>query len=104
MLPNDNKPEFAVVINMPSGTAVPTTANLTNRIAERLREEVPHVTALQTYVGTAKPFDFNGMVRHYYLRDKPWQAEIQVQLIDKKKRSESSHELAGPIADQTRGS
>ena len=94
MLPNDNKPEFSVVINMPSGTAVPTTANLTNRIAERLREEVPHVTALQTYVGTAKPFDFNGMVRHYYLRDKPWQAEIQVQLIDKKKRSESSHELA----------
>jgi len=94
MLPYDNKPEFAVVINMPSGTAVPTTANLTNRIAERLREEVPHVTALQTYVGTAKPFDFNGMVRHYYLRDKPWQAEIQVQLIDKDERSESSHELA----------
>jgi len=94
MLPFDNKPEFSVVINMPSGTAVPATANLTNSIAERLREEVPHVTALQTYVGTAKPFDFNGMVRHYYLRDKPWQAEIQVQLRDKNKRSESSHELA----------
>lgn len=94
MLPYDNKPEFSVVINMPSGTAVPTTANLTNRIAERLREDVPHVTALQTYVGTAKPFDFNGMVRHYYLRDKPWQAEIQVQLKDKGLRSESSHELA----------
>ncbi len=94
MLPYDNKPEFSVVINMPSGTAVPTTANLTNRIAERLREEVPHITALQTYVGTAKPFDFNGMVRHYYLRDKPWQSEIQVQLKDKNERSESSHELA----------
>ncbi len=49
---------------------------------------------MQTYVGTAKPFDFNGMVRHYYLRDKPWQAEIQIQLVDKGDRDESSHELA----------
>ena len=94
MLPYDNKPEFSVVINMPDGTAVPSTANFTDRVAARLREEVPHITALQSYVGAARPFDFNGMVRHYYLRDKPWQAEIQVQLKDKNERSESSHELA----------
>lgn len=94
MLPFDNKPEFSVVINMPSGTALPATANLTNMIAERIRDGVPYITAMQTYVGTAKPFDFNGMVRHYYLRDKPWQSEIQVQLTNKNDRAESSHELA----------
>ncbi len=94
MLPLDNKPEFSVVINMPEGTALPVTGNLARRIAETIRDHVPHVTALQTYVGTARPFDFNGMVRHYYLRDKPWMAEVQVQLTNKFTRHETSHELA----------
>jgi multidrug efflux pump subunit AcrB len=94
MLPLDNKPEFSVVINMPEGTALPVTANLTRRLAEMVRDQIPEVTALQTYIGTARPFDFNGMVRHYYLRSKPWQAEIQVQLTHKTKRHLTSHELA----------
>ncbi|HID49250.1 MAG TPA: efflux RND transporter permease subunit, partial [Chromatiales bacterium] len=93
MLPFDNKPEFNVVINMPEGTALAVTANVTSRLAEELRV-VPEVTALQTYVGTASPFNFNGMVRHYYLRDKPWQADIQVMLRDKKERERSSHDIA----------
>jgi len=93
MLPLDNKPEFSVVLDMPEGTALPVTANLAHQIAERLRQ-MPEVTALQVYVGTARPFDFNGMVRHYYLRQDPWQAEVQVQLLHKSKRERSSHELA----------
>jgi multidrug efflux pump subunit AcrB len=93
MLPYDNKPEFAVVIDMPEGTALPATANMARELAERLRE-IPEVTALQTYAGTARPFDFNGMVRHYYLREDPWQAEIQVQLLNKTERDRSSHEIA----------
>ena len=52
------------------------------------------MTAAQIYVGTARPFDFNGMVRHYYLRSEPWQAEVQLQLLDKTERSRSSHEIA----------
>ncbi len=93
MLPFDNKPEFAVVIDMPEGTALPATSNLARELAEALRD-IPEVVALQTYAGTARPFDFNGMVRHYYLRQEPWQGEIQVQLTHKKKRSRSSHEIA----------
>jgi len=93
MLPFDNKPEFAVIIDMPEGTALPTTSNLARELAEELRK-VPEVTALQTYTGTARPFDFNGMVRHYYLREKSWLAEIQVQLLDKKARKRTSHEIA----------
>ncbi|MFM1891264.1 MAG: hypothetical protein RLZ44_341, partial [Pseudomonadota bacterium] len=106
MLPFDNKPEFAVVVDMPEGTALPTTANLTRELAEALRE-LPEVTALQTYAGTARPFDFNGMVRHYYLREEPWQGEIQVQLLHKSKRERTSHDIAEaararltPIAQQ----
>ncbi|NEV60731.1 efflux RND transporter permease subunit [Thiorhodococcus minor] len=93
MLPLDNKPEFSVVIDMPEGTALPVTANLSHRMAERLKT-IDEVTAVQLYAGTARPFDFNGMVRHYYLRSEPWQAELQVQLKDKTERARSSHEIA----------
>lgn len=92
MLPLDNKPEFNVFIDMPEGTALLETANLTHLLATEVLK-VPEVVDLQTYVGTSQPFDFNGMVRHYYLRQQPWQADFHVQLKDKKDRSRSSHEI-----------
>lgn len=93
MLPFDNKPEFNVVVNMPEGTALPVTANVAHQLVESLRE-IPEVTALQSYAGTASPFNFNGMVRHYFLRDQPWEGDIQVMLLDKKERLRGSHEIA----------
>ncbi|CAK0777313.1 membrane hypothetical protein [Gammaproteobacteria bacterium] len=93
MLPYDNKSEFDVVFDMPDGTALPNTANVAQRMVEVLRK-IPEVTALQSYVGTASPFNFNGLVRHYYLRDKSWHADIQVQLTAKKARTRKSHEIA----------
>ncbi|MEA3640990.1 MAG: efflux RND transporter permease subunit [Lamprobacter sp.] len=93
MLPLDNKPEFSVVLDMPEGTALPVTANLAHQMAEKIRS-MPEVTAIQLYAGTARPFDFNGMVRHYYLRSDPWQGELQVQLTNKHDRERSSHQIA----------
>lgn len=93
MLPLDNKPEFSVVLDLPEGSALPLTANLAHLMAQKIRQ-MPEVTAVQVYAGTAKPFDFNGLVRHYYLRNEPWQAELQVQLLDKSARQRSSHEIA----------
>ena len=93
MLPFDNKPEFNVVINMPEGTALPVTANVAQRLATEIKE-IPEVTSLQTYSGTASPFNFNGMVRHYFLRNEPWQSDIQVMLLDKNVRERSSHQIA----------
>ena len=93
MLPYDNKSEFQVTINMPAGTALTETASFSNEIAEVIRQ-VPEVASLQTYVGTSIPFDFNGLVRHYYLRMFPWQAQIQVILVDKHERERNSHEIA----------
>ncbi len=98
MLPFDNKPEFNVVVNLPEGTALPVTANVTRRLAEGLRE-IPEITALQSYVGTVSPFNFNGLVRHYYLRGKAWEADIQVMLLDKGERDRSSHEIASAARD-----
>ena len=93
MLPFDNKPELNVVVNLPEGTALPEAANVVNALAGAL-DAVPEITALQTYVGTASPFNFNGMVRHYYLRERPWEADIQVMLTDKGTRGRSSHQIA----------
>ena len=93
MLPFDNKPEFGVVIDMPEGTALGPTQNIAWQVAAVMRG-IPEVTAIQTYAGTAKPFDFNGMVRHYYLRKQPWQGEVQVQLLDKHLRKRTSHQIA----------
>ncbi len=101
MLPLDNKPEFSVVLNMPEGTALAVTGNMAHRIADRLRR-MPEVVDAQIYVGTARPFDFNGMVRHYYLRNQPWQAEIQLELLDKHERERSSHEIAVDAREQVR--
>lgn len=94
MLPLDNKPEFSVTVDLPEGSALPNTANLTRLFAEEVRNNLPEVTAVQTYAGCPRPFDFNGMVRHYYLRQEPWQGELQVQLLHKNDRARSSHEIA----------
>ncbi len=105
MLPFDNKPEFTVIVNMPEGTAMPDTANVTMSLAEAVRQ-IPEVTAVTAYAGTAQPFNFNGMVRHYYLRERPWEGDLLVMLKDKNDRERSSHDIAEharailtPIAD-----
>jgi len=106
MLPFDNKPEFSVIVNMPEGTAMPDTANVLNALAEAVKE-IPEVTAIVSYAGTAQPFNFNGMVRHYYLRQRPWEGDLLVMLKDKEDRERGSHEIAvvarhllKPIADR----
>ena len=98
MLPLDNKSEFDIVINFPEGTSLIDTANLTATLAEEARK-FDEVVSLQTYVGTASPYNFNGLVRHYYLRDKPWQADMQVVLTHKSTRDVTSHELAEAMRD-----
>jgi len=99
LLPFDNKPDFSVVINFPEGTALPVTANLTHKLVKSL-QTVEEVNTMETYVGTAAPYDFNGLVRHYYLRQQPWEADIQVHLVDKAHRERSSHEIAEAVRDQ----
>ena len=99
ILPLDNKALFNVVIDMPSGTALPVTANVARSLVQAMRQKIPEITALQSYVGVASPFDFNGMVRHYYLRQEPWQANIEVQLLEKHERKRTNHEIAVAVRE-----
>jgi multidrug efflux pump subunit AcrB len=93
MLPFDNKSEFQVIVNMPEGTALERTAIVLDEFVAEL-ERIPEVTHLQTYVGTASPINFNGLVRQYYLRAGPELGDIQVNLTDKHDRNRQSHEIA----------
>lgn len=93
MLPFDNKNDLQLVIDMPEGTPLEAT-DATVRDFGQLLGRVPEVTSFESYVGAPSPFDFNGMVRHYYTRREPWQADIRINLAPKAKRVQSSHEIA----------
>jgi multidrug efflux pump subunit AcrB len=93
MLPFDNKSEFALVVDMPAGTAVEDTAAAMHEMGSFLVKQ-PEVQHLQGYAGTASPITFNGLVRQYFLRADPHQGELQVNLVDKSQRHGQSHDLA----------
>ena len=99
MLPFDNKSEFQVVVDMPEGATVEATAQLLDALAQSI-EKVPEVTNYQVYAGTAAPINFNGLVRQYYLRQGSNVGDIQVNLVDKKHRDRSSHEIARAVRDE----
>ncbi len=93
MLPFDNKNEFQVIIDMPEGTGLERTAQVAREISGYLKT-VPEVKSSQYYVGTSAPINFNGLVRHYYLRRGDNKADIQVNLVHKGERKSQSHDIA----------
>jgi len=93
MLPFDNKSEFQVVLDLPEGTTLETSHALGQRVAAYLRT-VPEVESTEVYAGAAAPFNFNGLVRHYFLRQGPNVVDVQVNLTHKGERSRQSHEIA----------
>ena len=102
MLPFDNKSEFQVVIDTPEGTTLETTTQLAREIGDYI-STVPEVTDYEIYSGCASPVNFNGLVRHYFMRQGPNVADLQVNLVDKDHRSDQSHAIAkrvrGPIQE-----
>ena len=55
---------------------------------------MPEITSVQSYAGTPAPFNFNGLVRHYYLRERPELGELQVNLAARGDRKRASHDIA----------
>ncbi len=93
MLPFDNKSEFQVIVDMPEGASLEQTQAVTRALADEVQKQ-PEVVNVQTYAGTASPYNFNGLVRHYYLRRGSNVADIQVNLLPKHDRGEQSHAIA----------
>ncbi|KPU84289.1 multidrug transporter AcrB [Marinosulfonomonas sp. PRT-SC04] len=93
LLPFDNKSVLSVVIDLPEGSSVEATDAVAQQAA-RIALGLPEVISAQTYSGTASPYDFNGLVRHYFLRQSPELGDVQVNLAPKGQRDRSSHQIA----------
>ena len=93
LLPFDNKSELQVVLNMPTGASLEDTERAL-RQAAAITQTLPEVTAVDGYAGTASPFNFNGLVRHYYLRRGPDEGDLAVALAPKGERKRNSHAVA----------
>jgi multidrug efflux pump subunit AcrB len=93
MLPFDNKSEFQVILDLPEGTTLETTYAVATDVARHLGT-VPEVRSTQVYAGTAAPFNFNGLVRHYFMRRGDNVADVQVNLLGKGERKRQSHDIA----------
>jgi multidrug efflux pump subunit AcrB len=98
MLPFDNKSEFQIVVDMPEGTTLEQTDHVTQQIADVVRTQ-PEVVSYQSYVGTAGPYNFNGLVRHYFLRQGSNVADLQVNLTGRGERKAQSHAIAKRVRD-----
>jgi multidrug efflux pump subunit AcrB len=99
MLPFDNKSEFQVIVDLPEGTALEQTARVSADLAHEVLKD-PAVVNVQSYVGLASPYNFNGLVRHYFLRRAPHLADLQVNLLPKDQRHEQSHDIAKRVRER----
>lgn len=93
LLPFDNKSELSVVIDLPEGSSIEATDRVARDVADVVMG-LPEVTSVQTYAGTPAPFNFNGLVRHYYLRSEPQLGEVAINLTGKADRDRASHDIA----------
>ncbi len=93
LLPFDNKSELSVVIDLPEGSSTEATDRVAQDVA-RVALQLPEVMSAQTHAGAAAPFNFNGLVRHYYLRSDPHLGEVQINLSPKADRDRASHTIA----------
>ncbi|TIP32414.1 MAG: efflux RND transporter permease subunit, partial [Mesorhizobium sp.] len=100
--PFDNKTELQVVVDLPKGSSVEDTNRLLQAAVDRLAG-VPEIVSFQTYAGTAAPFNFNGLVRHYYLRSGPEQGDVTVNLVPKGERGRASHAIALDLRERLKG-
>ncbi|MDZ4391343.1 efflux RND transporter permease subunit [Cypionkella sp.] len=102
LLPFDNKSELSVMIDLPEGSSVEATDNVAQDVA-RIVMQMPEVTSVQTHAGTPAPFNFNGLVRHYYLRQQPQLGEVSINLLPKADRDRASHDIALDIRTKLSG-
>lgn len=93
LLPFDNKPELSLVFDLPEGSTLEDTDRLMIQVANKIAV-IPEILHFQSYAGTAAPFNFNGLVRHYFVRQAPEQGELQVNLSPKDERHKTSHDIA----------
>jgi multidrug efflux pump subunit AcrB len=101
LLPFDNKSELQVVVDLPEGASLEATERVLIEAAT-ISETMPEVVSVDAYAGTAAPFNFNGLVRHYYMRRRPELGDLQITLLPKSDRGRTSHAIALDLRQRLR--
>ena len=99
LLPFDNKSEVQLVADLPEGSSLEATSRVLEQAAAITRQ-FPEAVAMEAYAGTSAPFNFNGLVRHYFLRGQPEMGDLMITLLPKGERSRSSHEIAVALRER----
>jgi multidrug efflux pump subunit AcrB len=102
LLPFDNKSELSVVIDLPEGSSIEATDRVARDVADVVMG-LEEVTSVQTYAGAPAPFNFNGLVRHYYMRAEPQLGEVAINLVGKADRDRASHDIALDLRERLKG-
>jgi multidrug efflux pump subunit AcrB len=102
MLPFDNKNELQIVLDFDRGTTLER-SDAAVREFEAYLATVPEVADYTSYVGANSPMDFNGLVRHYYLRQGDHVADIRINLAGKKHRNLQSHAIGLRMRNHLQG-
>ena len=102
LLPFDNKSELQIVVDLPEGSTLEATERVLFDVSDKLAD-LPEMTSLQAYAGTSMPFNFNGLVRHYYLRDSAQMGDVQINLLPKGERDRTSHDIALDVRQRLAG-
>jgi multidrug efflux pump subunit AcrB len=99
LLPFDNKSEVQIIVDMPEGASLEQTSRML-QLSAAVARELPEAVSMEAYAGTSAPFNFNGLVRHYFLRNRPEMGDLMVTLRPKGDRSRSSHEIAVDLRER----
>ena len=99
LLPFDNKSEVQLVVDLPEGSSLEATSRALEQAAAIVRT-VPEVEAMEAYAGTSAPFNFNGLVRHYFLRARPEMGDLMITLAPKEDRARASHTIAVALREK----
>ena len=102
LLPFDDKSELQAIIDLPAGSSLEETDRVLSAAADRLKD-LPELASIQSYAGAAAPFNFNGLVRHSYLRSEPQQGDLQINLAPKGERHRTSHTIALDVRARLKG-
>ena len=102
LLPFDNKSELQVMLDLPMGATVEETDRVLKAAADRIAS-LPELVSIQAYSGTSAPFNFNGLVRHYYQRNQPQMGDLSINLTPKGDRKRESHAIALDIRKRLAG-
>lgn len=96
MLPGKNNDTFSVYVDLPAGSAISQTQQVSNCVVEALQKEA-EILDIEVFLGMGSPLDFAGLVKGSNFKNSENVAEIVINLTKKHDRDEPSYMMVQRI-------